>query len=100
MAYPEGPGNIGQRLASFTPGQGLHSLMLGKLELAPEPHSPRLRSFAPLVGPSQDQMTLKLSQSPKDRNHQLAVWRGRIGPRIAERLEPRTTITDSRKGVE
>ena len=35
-------------------------------------------------------MPFKLSQSPEYRNHQLAVGRGRIGPRIAERLEARS----------
>ena len=41
-------------------------------------------------------MTLEFSEAAKDRDHQLAMWRRRIRPRIAQRLEARATIRDGR----
>ena len=90
------PCDFSQCLARFAPGDGLLALMLSELELPAEPHAPGLRSLAPLVGPGQDQMPLKLRQSPEDRKHQSAVWRCCISPRITKRLEPRTNLADGR----
>jgi hypothetical protein len=45
-------------------------------------------------------MPLELGEPTQDRNHQLAVWRGRVRPAIPERPERCSSLGDSVEGVE
>jgi hypothetical protein len=58
------------------------------------------RALPALIGARQDQVTLKFCQPARDRDHEFAVWRGRIGRRIAKGFEAGTTLADRRERIE
>jgi len=84
MAHIIVPTDFNQRLPSLTPRDGFLLLMFGELELPAKPDAPILRSFASLIGPGQDEMTLEFRQSAQHSQHQPPA-RGRcVSPRITQ----------------
>src|SRR5687767_13296340 len=73
-----GARDLGQRLTSPTPGEGLLLLVRCQLRLPPEPNPFSLRPLAPLTRPSTDELTLELSKPPEHRQHQPPMWGRRI----------------------
>ena len=74
--------------------------MFGELAPAAELDPVGHCTLPAFIGPRQDQMPLKLSQAAKHRNHQLAVGRCSVGPRIAQRSEPSTSSADGVQRIE
>jgi hypothetical protein len=66
-----------------SPSQRLTDLELAQLELAPEPNGSGLCSPAPFAGPGFDQMPFESGEASEDGDHQLAVRRGGVAPRIS-----------------
>jgi hypothetical protein len=68
--------------------------------LAAEANGPCLSALAPFVSASLDQLPLKLSQSPEDRQHQATKGHRGIGPGIRYRSEARTGLGDGIEHIE
>jgi len=62
--------------------KGFLPLMGAELGRPAEAHAARLRSLAALSGTSPDQVALELCQAAQDREHQPAVRRRGVGPRV------------------
>ena len=72
------------------PRQGFSLLMLRQCRLPAELHASNLRWHPAFGSPRQDQVPLKLGEAAADREHQLAMWRGAVCPRIAQGAEARS----------
>ena len=86
----------GQRLALGNPRQSFDLLMFSELGLPSKSYTPCLRTNPALFGSAQDQMAFELGQPSKHSQHQPAVRRRGIRPRITQRLEARSSFADRR----
>jgi len=68
--------------------------MCSKGRLAPKPDAASLGPLSAFTGSRQYQMALKLSETAQHRQHQSAMSRGRIAPRITKGLECCTSLGD------
>jgi hypothetical protein len=84
------------QVVSQDPSQSFVTLMLIELGLPTELDPSGLCSVPAFTGAGQDQMPFKLSQTTERGDHQLAVGRGRIGPRITQRFKPCPALCGSR----
>src|SRR5262245_43074322 len=93
-AQVEGPGHVALRLARSQPLQRLLPLMWRQLFWPAELHAALLGALATLACARDDQRTFKLGEAAKHRQHQSTVWRGGVGPCIAQRAEASTALAD------
>jgi hypothetical protein len=88
-------GNLSDRFTGFTPGQSLAALLPGELQGAPHVGALRLRSDPTLGRPRANEVAFNVSQTTQHGQHETAGAGARVGPRLGERPELSSGVTDA-----
>src|ERR1700722_7707582 len=97
---PECAGNVSDCFPCVDPVNRLPPLVRTELLRSHEAHASFLGPLSAFAGAGADQRPLKLGEPAEDGEHELAVRRRGVGPRVLDRAETGTGLSDGFEDVE
>jgi hypothetical protein len=96
----EGACDVGQSFAGFPASERFTLLVWSELGTSSKLHASSYRSRPTFSRSRANQLTLELSQSSENSQHQSTVWRRRIGPHIPKRSKSGFSLSDLGQDVQ